>query len=501
MSNVLARAADATACQMLNDIGSAGTRLAVWTMWTPKAALVPLTVGALSYMANNLLCNESDGPPDDREDRLDGCVKGQIDKSYFIQYWQPQSEQWSNSTSGYIEILEVNYVLQFNGLWGHNLTAVRANGTIGRVNVCHYPDEATALANGKYRLDVPADECEKDNDPEDPGQPKPELPDYQFEDPETNCNYTLKLEGFVQQHKDGPAQPVWNIRSANDGRAEGGRMGGCNLSPTIYIGGSGGGDDGPNGPPQIPVPPNPPGDDPDGVPWWLPPLLTATTTALLNQIAEGIKDLNRPSFNEGSFTLTAPCDVDENGDPQSRTWEFLEGSFEERVNAHQVALMEMLQQHLNWKTPTCTSEKPALEGEWVTTRWESTEVMPHSGHRLRKQFRYRSKSSLDLAQRSAYWEYFQWQSGDVVVRHEGAWWGNPQVWAASEEEGKRVIRFAAGEAGLDPDQVGEWTISSSRSPRYGMSGTMKIQLYKGFPWVSSRGGSSYPNTLAKAHDP
>jgi hypothetical protein len=116
-------------------------------------------------------------------------------------------------------------------------------------------------------------------------------------------------------------------------------------------------------------------------------------------------------------------------------------------------------------------------------------------------FRYRTKSTRDLGQLSAYWEAFTWEAGDVCVFHKGAWWGTPQVWAASQEEGQRVIRFAAAEAGIDPDQNGEWGISSSRSPRYGMSGTMTIEMHEGFPWVSSRQGPSFPNTLALMQDP
>ena len=502
MSNVLAKAADSAACAMLNDIGSAGTQLGVWTMWNPKIAVVPLAVGGLSYLANRLLCPQQDfDPTGGNDDRIDGCRKGYPTTRHIVQYTYDGKPEWGNATTdNYSEIVSVGELREFNGMWGHRLTCITYRGEEAGVQPAVHPVKEVA-ATAKYRLNVPEGECMVESDPDAPVDPTPDLPPYEYTDPETNCNYTVKFEGFAQITPDGEARPVYTISGGETTRAGGGVIGGCNLSPTIYVQGGegGGGGDGPI--PPIPYPPNPPGPDGDGVPWWAKAIAAGATGALLNQIAEGIKDLNSPSFNEGSFTLTAPCDVDENGDPQTRTWEFLEGSFEERMNAHQVALMEIMQQHLNWKTPTCTSAKPPLEGEWVTTRWESTEVMPHSGHRLRKQFRYRSKSSLDIAQRSAYWEHFQWQSGDFVVRHEGAWWGNPQVWASSEEEGKRVIRFAAGEAGLDPDQVGEWKISRSSSPRYGMSGTMKIQLYKGFPWISSRGGASYPNTLAKAHDP
>jgi hypothetical protein len=150
---------------------------------------------------------------------------------------------------------------------------------------------------------------------------------------------------------------------------------------------------------------------------------------------------------------------------------------------------------------SCANQKPVLEGQWVTTRWESDKKMDHSGRRLRKLFRYRTKSTRDLGQLSAYWEDFTWEAGDVCVIHKGSWWGTPQVWAKSAEEGQRVIRHASAEAGLDPDQVGGWEISSSRSPRYGMSGTMKILKKEGFPWAASRDGANYPNYLAQSHDP
>ena len=150
---------------------------------------------------------------------------------------------------------------------------------------------------------------------------------------------------------------------------------------------------------------------------------------------------------------------------------------------------------------TCGSTKPVLEGQWVTTRWESDKKMDHSGRRLRKLFRYRTKSTRDLGQLSAYWEDFTWHAGDVIVWHEGAWWGSPKVWAQSAEEGKRVIRHAASEAGIDPDQVGRWKSGSSHSPRYGMSGNMRILKKEGFPWVASRSGADYPNYLAQVDDP
>lgn len=329
----------------------------------------------------------------------------------------------------------------------------------------------------------------------------PTVPDHIYVDQSTNCSYTVKFEGFIRQTEDGPIQPVFQISGGQETRAPGGRMGGCFLNPVIHVSPPNG-PGGPDGPPipPIPVPPVPPPGPGGGVPWWAGPVLGGATNAALQLIGDAIAEATRPALPAGEFSLVAPCDFDSQGNRLEQVWKYPKQKADERMIAHQITILEALQTHLNWKTPICGNEKPPLEGQWVTTRWESVEKMAHSGRRLRKLFRYRTKSTRNVGQLSAYWEAFTWEAGDVIVWHEGAWWGTPKIWAASQEEGERVIRFAAAEAGLNPDQDGQWRTSSSRSPRYGMSGTMKIQLLDGFPWVSSRDGEDWPNVLAKASD-
>jgi len=138
----------------------------------------------------------------------------------------------------------------------------------------------------------------------------------------------------------------------------------------------------------------------------------------------------------------------------------------------------------------CSKCGPVLEGEWVTVRFESLENSPLGTRPLRKLFRYRSQSALDLGQKAAYWENFTWNAGAVCVQHKGAWWGTPQCWASTADEGKRVIRFAGLEAGIDPDVLGEWVISGSLDPRYGQPGSMKVAKVSGLEWVTSRQGPS-----------
>ena len=215
-------------------------------------------------------------------------------------------------------------------------------------------------------------------------------------------------------------------------------------------------------------------------------------------LLQALADLFEQPLPAKEYELFGVCEEPkEDGSQPSTTVILPPEKWAERLITQSELIPDLLQAHLGYKTPTCSSTKPPLEGDWITTRWHSDEKMDHSGRRLRKLFRYRSKSSRNLGQLSSYWESFVWRAGPVCVRHQGAWWGDPQVWAESAEEGKRVIRHAAAEAGIDPDKTGRWAISGSRSPRYGMSGTMRIHVHKGFPWIAARDGASWPNYLAK----
>lgn len=137
----------------------------------------------------------------------------------------------------------------------------------------------------------------------------------------------------------------------------------------------------------------------------------------------------------------------------------------------------------------CAPEKPTLEGDWRTISFISDETSPYGKSRLRKRFRYRSVSGLGLGEVIDHWRDFTWQAGPVCVQHSGASWGTPQVWAASVDEGKRVILHAAREAGIDADKTGRWTVSGSAGARYGVSGTMRVRQKGGYYWITARDGS------------
>lgn len=212
----------------------------------------------------------------------------------------------------------------------------------------------------------------------------------------------------------------------------------------------------------------------------------------LVELLELIKDLFEKPLPAQTYSITGVC---EEGDPQPSTnVELPKEKWADRLISLGDMMPTLLQAHLGYKTPICgqapSNEKPQLDGTWISTRWVSDGDSPGGTERLRKLFRYRSKSTRDVDELRAYWAGFTWEAGPVIVWHRGAWWGEPKVWAASEAEGKRVLRFAAGEAGIDPDLDGEWRVGSSRNPRYGQTGTMRLETPRGTRWVTRRDGPS-----------
>lgn len=96
-----------------------------------------------------------------------------------------------------------------------------------------------------------------------------------------------------------------------------------------------------------------------------------------------------------------------------------------------------------------------------------------------KKLTYRDQSGASLADHTEHWRGFTWSTGPVIVTHKEATWGVVQVWAATIEEGKRVIRHAGLIAGVDPDAVGRWEISGTTNPRYGREAVVAPMVLKG----------------------
>ena len=187
------------------------------------------------------------------------------------------------------------------------------------------------------------------------------------------------------------------------------------------------------------------------------------------------------------YTLNGVCeDVPEGQNQPQYQYPTPGGPYYEELGARIDKIAQMLNQHLALKTPVCNEQTVAKQGEYRTISFISDEESPNGRNRLRKRLRYRSVSGIGLAGVVDHWRAFTWQAGPVCVSHKGAYWGAPQVWAATAEEGKRVIRHAAVEAGLDPDQVGRWLVSGSDNPRFGVSGTMRVNTSGGYYWITER---------------
>jgi hypothetical protein len=110
---------------------------------------------------------------------------------------------------------------------------------------------------------------------------------------------------------------------------------------------------------------------------------------------------------------------------------------------------------------------------------------------VRKILSYRDQSGASQAAHRAHWEGFTWRTGPVIVASVGPW-GCCQVWAASESEGKRVVRHAAAIGGWDPDDPsrGRWIVRTTSNSRYGRRATVGVKVRRGVPWISKRDGPS-----------
>jgi hypothetical protein len=216
----------------------------------------------------------------------------------------------------------------------------------------------------------------------------------------------------------------------------------------------------------------------------------------------GLSDLIGPLWDllmgltdQGSYAISSECVPDGEpgspGQPLERAWGGSFGRFgalEKRMDA----LAGLLQDHKTLPARTC--RKPIPTGEWVTVNFESEDVSPLSHSRLRKVLRYLDRNSGSLEAHVDHWRGFEWDAGPWIVIHKGAAWGVPQVWAASAEEGKRVLRHAGAIAGVDTEQApGEWVVQRSSSPRYGIPGRMGVRRGRDRIWmVSKREGPSGP---------
>ena len=194
----------------------------------------------------------------------------------------------------------------------------------------------------------------------------------------------------------------------------------------------------------------------------------------------------------GAYTMREPCDPDGDGQFVTIPVDFTGGLTQFGALSNRIdALAELMQAHKDLRQPVCR-EKPPLTGEWVTVNFQSDEASSGGERPLRKEFRYRDQTAAPVETHIAHWESFAWNAGPVIVISKNLSWGTPQVWAASVEEGKRVIRHAAQVAGVDlDDPKHEWVVTGSNDPRYGRTGRMRVDTRRGlFVRVTKRPGPS-----------
>ena len=496
---LLDRAAGATTCNLLSIGGSYLATAGFVGIVAGGPVMLPLAAGAAMLLAANYGCGEMP-LGDAAESQLEGCtevltkgalqvhwVDGTTFDAFNVHHFlYGEGQDCQKITRASIERVDAGGQQPW---WIHLEWRGETGQEYGSFGDYKFATEEAAQSV-KWSIRPFNDDCNGTSDGPPPLPPEMFEPQ-PYTDEVTNCNFNITFQGMAQPVPGGPVKPVYMLQQAGESRA-GGVMGGCNWPDTIFIPGDGGSGGGGGEPPiYFPVPDGPlPPSGPGGVPWWAAPLLAGSTSAALNLIGQGLNNLLAPTLPAGSYSLQAPCDVDDEGQPLIQTWTYPEQKANERMIAHQITMLEALQTHLNWKTPTCGHEKPELEGTWISTRWESDSNSPASNRPLRKLFRYRSKSTRDDDQLREYWSAYQWEAGPWCVIHKGAWWGTPQIWAATPEEGQRVLRLAGVEAGIDPDQTGEWAVSGSSSARYGMSGTMRLEIAKGMYWVTRREGPS-----------
>jgi hypothetical protein len=115
-----------------------------------------------------------------------------------------------------------------------------------------------------------------------------------------------------------------------------------------------------------------------------------------------------------------------------------------------------------------------------------------SPHRNRiKLLGYRDQGNATQAQHQAHWRGFTFNAGRTVVSYCGSW-GELQVWAANESEGRRVILHACSIASIPTSGplAGEWVVTEAKAGRNGQPGAFVVPEAEGVAFVSKRPGPS-----------
>ena len=489
------RAAAAAGCHLLQNGGQALIGAGAWSLATGAPGLAAMGLGALGVFAANYAgCWDPDSEPTNPPIDIGSagrCVEveggcGEIWLSYNGRPWE---------TEGGCSV--IRYLLTHKGrdenrpeLQWYNRSGINCEGI---------PFSTDFTYSGILRAEVRP--CEgatcKDKEP----SPHPYIPPRSYTDPITKCDLTIEFKGWAELPGEELRATYKIAPAASSSRASGGVITNCNFPPVVIMPDPTGG--GPGKPPPT-IPWSYEWDDVDPFGGGQPPWMTIFTR-ILGGIAGGtttylLQQLFDPNENPETYELIAPCDFDKDGNPQKAIWDVPKQSRMTRLLAWQEAHLAFLQSHLYFKTPTCgSSNKPDLFLHWRSLTFESDDYTDVGNRRLVKRLRYRGASPGDLVELANHWKDFSWDTGGVIVFHKGSAVGTPKVWAASVDEGKRVLRHAFREAGIDPDQVGEWGTSSSDHPRYGVPRTVRLAQVDGCWMATARPGPDGPIQAALIH--
>jgi len=488
--------------------GESMVGVGIYTLWTAGTGVVPLTAGALTLLAQGAACSPLDIGPSPGLSRVDGCKSiadgwGQLYIKGSWTDWTATAPLANDRICRIVSIaaeptFNVNtgwaYLCQFESNYVDGEGCTLGGPVLVKTNAASEQEARTAV----FKLVPMTGVC---GESDTPYGEMPDIPDYEYNDPETGCTLNYHFEGMAQLSKGGEVSPVFLVSGGDvESVRSGKKVGGCNvynyiaykrdkLGPEVPIYGDPGGPGGPGNPPF------PPQNDDD--PFWIRALRDALGLFIIDQLLElfNLGQGEGPVASSAKYEMIAPCDEISEGVPETITAILPEQPVFNRILSMQEEQLAFLQQHLNWKTPIC-DEQPEPEGEYRTIHFRSASASPNSNSRLRKRFRYRSTSGLGLDAVTNYWKNFTYRSGPVVVKHVGSSLGRPQVWANSEDEGKRVIRHAFRETGIDPDQVGKWRVGSCDSSRNGLSDTMSVDKSQGYYMIKIRDGSDGPAFVA-----
>ena len=479
----LDRAAGAATCAVLDVGGSSLIGAGAVSLAAGGTGLVPLAVGAAAVMASNYLCTDGWDP------NKPGPPVGPVQSICYEGASPFRLQELKNGVP--VPLAGTPIVQKITSTESEPSGFPGTNDGLQRVTY-YWTDEngKTGFDSLSVGVDDAGDEFTVDQiwegDPtcEVPSPPPiPDIPPFDYTDPEDGCELTVIFQGFGLG-SGGNANPVFKIEPNAATRAESDVIGGCNFEPVIYMGD-------PNGGPPYVGPWKPDWDTPGDSPFqWKDDLKDTANICSNADVIQLLNQLLVDPFDGQTYVLNSFCEFDDQGNPLKVEVPIPSLSPLAAIATRINALVPLQQGQKNFKQPICPPEPVKLEGEFRTIGFISEKTSPNGKSRLRKRLRYRSVSGIGLDALIDYWKDFEFTSGPVIVKHRGASWGTITVWAASADEGKRVIRHAAGEALIDADQVGRWEVSGSSSTRLGVSDTMKINTSGGFYWITNRDGSN-----------